>query len=706
MWLRITPINDTTATTREVLQDLTKTVTQTTTILEAAPTLQSSVPDTVELLVPTRSEGLEDILEREYQVADIAWAYSDVGNINIASLNFPALLIALAPVWDRLKRFAWFRADLRLRFRVNTTPYHYGTVIVATQPASPDTATEWAAHIVQMTGSQSMLLSANNQTPVDMDIPFVLPMEYLPVLSTLTDDIANVKIRVLNPLKIAGAGTNPTISISVFASFKNVKLMGASAIVANSKSTVSPKKETKKKQGFIGKFAGTVGSIAGAMTKVPIIGGIAAAVSPIADAIGSVADWFGWDKPPVLKPTRPTHDVPNHDWTTVRSAIDTTVLGPDQDYRLSTESTVYGVDTPEAQSFKALIQRPMLSDTFAITSAQATSTVFKTLQVKPFHCTSDGLSKVYFDYMSHMCRFFDSWRGGIKYLVFVSTSAYTSARVRVTYQPNDGAVASVPNGGEANSKIVEIQGDTMFSFTVPFVSNAAYKPTSTDIADTSGSTSGIGQLLFSLVSLTRTSGSTDTIYFNIFRAAAEDFEFNTPSDMVVPNCDYHSEFKNTFDSIVPGSSSVIQEGIVKSPPLTHTTDYLKNVPRDSVTVANSATVNIDGLGADYLVYCNPFRFWRGGLHVYTFPTTGFVSFAKTGRRNTYQLHYGCVASKVDAVTLPFDCNLRYRSFVAPTSPDLNRVQLYNHTGASVEYAVSAADDFTLSGIKGPAASSY
>lgn len=706
MWLRITPINDTTATTREVLQDLTKTVTHTTTLLEASPSVQSSVPDLVDLLVPTRSEGIEEILEREYQVADIAWAYSDVSNTNIAILNFPSLLIALAPVWDRIKRFAWFRADLHLRFRVNTTPYHYGTAIVAAQTDSPDAATEWAGHLVQMTGSQSVLLSANNQTPVDMDIPFVLPYEYLPVLSTLNDEIGTVRIRVLNPLKIAGAGTNPTISISVFAAFKNVKLMGASAVVANSKSTVTPKKETTKKQGFIGKFAGTVGNIAGALTKVPLVGGIASAVSPIANAIGSVADWFGWDKPPLLKPARPVRDSPNHDWNTIRSALDTVVLGPDQDYRLSTESTVYGVDTPEARSFKALIQRPMLSETFSITSSQATSTVFKNIQVKPFHCTSDGVNKVYFDYMSHMCRFFNSWRGGIKYLVFVSTSAYTSARVRVTYQPNSASVTTIPNGGEANSKIVEIQGDTMFTFTVPYTSNNAYTNTSTDIADTSGPIAGMGQLLFSLVSLTRTSGSTDTIYFNVFRAAAEDFEFNTPSDMATPNCDYHMEFKNTFDCIVPGSSSVVQEGIVKAPPLTHTIDYIKNVGRNSQSLANLTAVNIDGLGADYLVYCNPFRFWRGGINIYTFPTNGSVSFSKLGRRGIYQVHYAGVNSRVDAVTLPFDCNRRYRYLVSPTVPDVNRCQFLNDSGSSVEYAVSAADDFTLSGIKGPGSSSF
>lgn len=699
-------INDTQATSREVLEDLQKTTTTTTTLLEAAPSLDSEVVDLAQSLVPAREEGIEEILQREYQVSDIAWSYTNVGNANIAILQFPKLLTDLTPVWDRLKRFVYFRADLHLRFRVNTTPYHYGAVLVSTQGNSP-VSTDWAEHVVQMSGSQSVVLSANSQTPVDMEIPYLLPVEYLRNKTTFTNELAEVQIRVISPLKISGSGTNPAISISVFAAFKNIKLLGASTIVATSDLKVSkktsPKEETQKKQGFIGKSAKVVGDIAGSLSKLPVIGGIASAVSPIADAVGFVADIFGWDKPPVLKPARPVSILPAHDWQTNRTAIDSVVFGPDQDYRVSTEDSVFGVSTPEARSLKALIMRPMYSHTASITSAQAASTVFHTINVKPYKPVTDAVSKTWPDFLSHLCKFHDSWRGGIKYLVYVSTSSYTSARVRVTYQPNGGAVASVPNGGEANSRVVEIQGDTIFTFTVPYTSDSAYEKVYRDIADTN---TGIGRLHFSLVSTVQTSGSTDTIYFNVFRAGAEDFEFNNPCNVVQPNCDFQKEFKKTFDSIIPGATTVVQENLVRPPPFAHTLDYVKIYGNDEYTLNTATGATVNNLKTKYLDYLSPFRYWRGALHVATAPYDGTLSFSRKTQSPAYRTLHTAPNANFTAVTMPFDCDWRFRSFASPDSPTVNALDVWNASGAQIVYSVFAGDDFQVAGIKGPAKTTY
>lgn len=698
----MTSVSDlTTATTRAVLDNQVELQSQTTTMIQAEPPQPiESTKDPIQL-VGSRKEGLEDVLTREYQIDDIAWAYSSVGNTNIATLNFPAALIAITPLYERLKRFCYFRADLRLRLRCNSTPYHYGSLLVSYQQNNPTDAL-WARSIWQQSGSPSIVLSANNQTPVDIVIPYFCPAEALAVSAGLGDDLAAVKFNVLNPLKIAGSGSNPTISISCFAKFENIVLFGASAVANSSKATTTSKTETKRKQGFIGKTAGVVGDIAGALTKIPVVGGIAAAVSPIAKAVGSVADWFGWDKPPLLKPTKPISIFPSSDFPQIRGVQDSCVLGPDHDYRLSTEDRVYGVETPEARSFKALLQRPMLNDTFSITSAQATSTVFKTIKVKPFWVGWNGVNEYYPDYLGHYSSFFDSWRGGLKYLVYVSTSSYTSAKVRVTYQPNSAAVASVPNGGEANSFIIEIQGDTVFSFTVPYTAARAYTATERALA---GSGQGIGSLHFSLVSATRTSGSTDTIYFNVFRSAAEDFEFNTPTTYVTPNCDYQSEFKKTFKPIIPSIDAVVQAGICKPDPFHHTTDYAKNASAETTTILDSQAVTISCLTGSNLKFFSPFRYWRGALNVYVrpFDNTMNVEARTPSVSNTfYDSRNGDNTNQTHAYTLPFECDERFRSFETPSYPRDRYLNVYNATGESHTLTVGAGDDFTVSGIKGPA----
>jgi hypothetical protein len=705
--VRTTPINDnTTATTRDVLTDDVVLQDHNTSHHEAVPQLMETKVDLSQPFVTSRSEGLESILQREYLVSDVAWAYSDVGNTNIASLSFPSLLFALAPLWDRIKMFTFFKADLRLRFRVNSTPYHYGSVLIAANPV-PAFSSAWDNHIAQMSGSQSILLSANNQTPVEMTIPFASPTEFINVDST-SANLATVVIRVLNALKIAGSGTNPSISISVFASFVNIKLQGPSTIVATSSGKtnhkkVSPTQETKIKQGFIGKTAKVVGDIAGGLTKVPIIGGIASAVAPIADLVGGVADFFGWDKPPVLKPSRPVYDASDADWYTARSAVSATVLGPDPDYRLSTDPKVFHVDDPACRSLQALLQSPMLCSTFSITSAQAASTVFKTIQVKPFSYMLSGLSDCYPDYMGHYAQFYDSWRGSIKYLIYVATSSYTSARLRITYQPNLEAVASVPNGGEAPSMIVEIQGDTVIEFTVPYVQQAAYQPVDRHTSDAAVVYSN-GALHFSLVNSTRTSGSTDTIYFNVFRAAGEDFEFNDPVVKITPNCDYAVNFKKQFPSIVPDSQDVALDNLLKPNKFAGVTDYVKVRPSDPTQSNSAVTTTFDFLSTNFTNYLAPFRFWRGGLIFYVSPYAAPSLTIQHDSGNSQLLkHYEATSSlpTQSAVVVPFSCNYRYRIIGSSLTGGKHRIAYYNASSSNVALSVGAADDFQVGGRIGP-----
>jgi hypothetical protein len=593
--------------------------------------------------------------------------------------------------------FAFFKADLKLRFRVNSTPYHYGSVIIAANPV-PAFTSPWSDHIAQMTGSQSLLLSANNQTPIEITIPFSQPTEFINVTSASTN-LANVVIRVLNPLKISGSGTNPTISISVFASFANLRLQGPSTIVATSSSKTnkktSPAAETKTKQGFIGKTAKVVGDIAGGLTKVPIIGGIASAVAPIADLVGGVADFFGWDKVPVLKPSKPVYVATDADWFTNRSALSATTMGPDPDYRLSTDAKVFHVEDDACRSLQALLQTPMLTDTFSIVSSQAASTVFKSIVVRPFTYMLSGLNDGYVDYMGHYCQFYDSWRGSIKYLIFVSTSSYTSARLRITYQPDLRAVASVPNGGEAPSMVVEVQGDTVIEFTVPYVQQAAYQPVERNL--TGNPTQANGQLHFSLVNVTRTSGSTDTIYFNVFRAAGEDFEFNDPVQKIVPNCDYVQNFKKTFPSIVPESKDIALDNLLKPNKFAGVTDYVKIVPSDGVQNNTASTTTFDSLSPNFLAYLSPFRFWRGGRVFYRM-SYGASSLTKAGSNYRVKRFDD---SLENAAVFPFTCNYRYRIFSSPTTGGADTINFYNAATQNVIVAVGAADDFQVGGRIGP-----
>jgi hypothetical protein len=352
--------------------------------------------------------------------------------------------------------------------------------------------------------------------------------------------------------------------MSLFAQFTDFTILGPSEVIANSKSVASSKKivpgdkeqRNANKQGTLGKVAGAVSDIASKLTAIPVVGSIASTVAPIASMVGGIFDYFGWDKPTNISSQVFTTNRPNRGLQhgSGQDLSEVVALKPDQ--KVSTEAKLFGFEDVATRSFVKLLQTPLWIGSFTIPNNQVVGSVFKKFWVRPYapnYITTGEPATLEIqshDYMSYYSQFFTSCRGGYKYLIHFDTSSYTTTRLRITFEPSRSTIMSITDGGDSFSRIIDINGATTVVFEVPYCYPSLRMPIGYTVTDNQPAN---GQLLLSLVNPIQTNGSsTDVVFANVFRCAADDFRFYQPHKFDITRLTPLSE-----EDILPNSLSQI-----------------------------------------------------------------------------------------------------------------------------------------------------
>lgn len=501
----------------------------------------SVVPDAVVLTSPIDTfqwsqPTFDQVVSRWYKIATPNWPYTASQDTTISSIDVSHALFNITSLFDRVKRFRYWRGNIKVRLQTNSTPFHYGSLFAAIVPfytnaEAAQTDTQIPVTTFSLSGQKcSGYLSANTGKPLELSCPLQTPYEYLNI--TQQNDLRpfQLMICVMNPLKVAGGGTNPTLQLSIFAQFEDFKLLAPSEAVANSSSKKIVSGDTEQrnanKQGTLGKVAGAVSNIASKLTAVPVIGSIASGVAPIASAVGAIFDVFGWDKPTNISSQLYTIERQGRGLVFGSGQDPSEPVGLKPDQKLSTEAKHFGLEDPATRSLPALLQTPMWNGSFTIANNQVTENIFKRLFIRPYApdiTAGVGEETQRHDYLSYYSQFFRSCRGGYKYFIHFDTSSYTSARVRLTFEPSNTGVAVVTDGGDSFSRIIDVNGATCVTLEIPYCYPSARMPI---VQTINNGTTMNGQLMFSLVNPIQTNGSSaDTIMVNIFRCAADDFKF-------------------------------------------------------------------------------------------------------------------------------------------------------------------------------------
>jgi len=234
----------------------------------------------------------------------------------------------------------------------------------------------------------------------------------------------------------------------------------------------------------------------------------------------------------------------------------------------------------------------------------------------------------------------------MKYRIHFVGSAFVTARVRISHFPSLDIPSSIEEyAGDIVSTVVDIRGDTIVEFTVPYLGARPYAPVVGftgygDVWDTFLPTSdNYSVLVFSWINpITEPSpDGVGSIWMNIWQSAAEDFVFNglvrkvaqLPCGAVAapPAATLHSAeqaFSKPFQPMAPAHAA-IEAGLVR----TESIDTIEHICQryypyiQGTGITNPLPNALENNTLDNIWHCAQlFRYYRGGMRykIYTPPT--------------------------------------------------------------------------------------
>nr|QDH87618.1 MAG: hypothetical protein H4RhizoLitter211311_000002 [Picornavirales sp.] len=182
---------------------------------------------------PYPDQQMKTILSRLYPIDNWAWSGSSTSGTLLISYHFPnALINASTNLQEKLHRFQYLRAAVRVLIRLNATKFHAGKLLVTWVPCYKKGTTDSNAmqDMYSASCNNSVIVSANTTVPVDFIIPWVTPYSYWNMrdsyATTAQGLMGYIKVWVLHPLILAGASNTPSCNVTLYASFVDPEVAG------------------------------------------------------------------------------------------------------------------------------------------------------------------------------------------------------------------------------------------------------------------------------------------------------------------------------------------------------------------------------------------------------------------------------------------------------------------------------------------------
>lgn len=499
---------------------------------------------------PYKDDTLYGFLQRPRLISTSTWDDTYAAGSRIVVVDPYFEMITSVAFRNKLENFNFFKAGVRIGVRVNGTPFHYGKLLIAWKPMCGSTRQnqqEMRDNIYSSSAYPHIIISPTENEVNEMVLPFAYDSAYMDLSLDQIRSPGQLFIYVLNPLALDAVV--PPVSVSVFANFEDVALAGQSGIVnlplhtrqviyddPNPFTPVSSafvaqgdmqrEAVSKSKEGVISGPLKATSAIAGALTTIPGIGMWASSVSIVSSALAKVMEKFGYCKPNTLETTAP-RILRLGDFSLgegVDSAPLTQVI-PGQS--VSDLSHHLGGKTNEMDLLN-IVSTPSLRGIFTWQGNDAPEATLFTCFINPadtYTVVQGGSIRVLPTMLSWVCKTFGFWRGSLRYDVQITCSNFHSGRMRVLFQPRNGGVLTDFDHQNCINRIVDIQNETEFSFTVPYISDLPWHSLNLNSLEEQ-----IGFLQFSVVNeLTHTTEPIPEVHVNVWVSAGPDFQLAMPT---------------------------------------------------------------------------------------------------------------------------------------------------------------------------------
>ena len=237
----------------------------------------------------------------------------------------------------------------------------------------------------------------------------------------------------------------------------------------------------KSKQGMVSGVAETVMKIANPLRYVPSLSSIASPAYYIAGAVGGIAKQLGYGYP-LNQEARKPMVLDQFNYSHGQGLATSTQLSLAQEACVKPLAlSLWNKDEMKPES---LLTHRQLVSSFAIAPAAANTLVWSHL-VHPLAVPEQYLGDDYrccnIDHTmaSHYCNLFQLWRGSMTYSLHIFASSFHSARIRISWLPNDMnptrfAGDSLDLKYNLAGMIVDIRGNDIINFSIPFLMGEFY----------------------------------------------------------------------------------------------------------------------------------------------------------------------------------------------------------------------------------------
>lgn len=474
-------------------------------------------------------------LSRPYNVGTYIWPASATIGTNVFTIVFPDVLFAITNLQNKLASMAFMRPDIEISVRVNGTLMHYGRLVFC-----------WIPQAVLMNATYKnyknafsnkwFQVSANSQQVTKIKIPYTSYKNYINIGLNSTD-LFTLYGYVSVPLNSVN-GTASPVNVTVFAQIIEPRVAGY--VYRNDYTAQSGElEEANQSKTLVSRVTKKAGELAKCFTQLPYIGTYAATISSGLFSVSSMFQALGLSVPMNIQHIQPMQ-VRQPRWNQVSDTPHSLSLGPRPDSEVTKDFGLVN-DTEECLDMLHFVSRPSLLYTGQIASSDAPGTIDFNQWITPIlmNCTDYSAGFTSAGYvglpMQFMARYALYWRGGIKFHFSFVCSRFHSLRVRIFYLPyysNNANVFPTPTEIQTNDTlnyVVDIETEKEVSFTIPYMQLYEWSQiTSGFVVASSNETNGyLGLQLIN--SLTAGASTVSPLFYQVFVAAANDFQLGTPS---------------------------------------------------------------------------------------------------------------------------------------------------------------------------------
>ncbi len=432
------------------------------------------------------SAQLQKFLNRPVQIYNYSWT---LGGTSTASFDPWQLYFNHTSIKKKIDNYYLIRAKLKLKFVINASPFHYGTLLCAYKPLSKfltpaviDTSLT-SADMANVGFSQLPRVYVYAQTSQggEMELPFLYPREWLD--ATTSADFTNmgtVYIRPMTALQFANSGTGVNVNMQVFAWAEDVSLSGPTVKLAlqSAEEIINlPPQSNEDEYGSISGPASSIANMAGLLTEAPVIGPYATATCMAASAISGIAKLFGFTNVPVVSDVHQMTPSPFPMFASPEIGTQIEKLTLDPKNELTIDPTSVGIDTGDELLISNIVQRETYITQFPWAISNVVDDILFSIGITP---TLDRIevastaSIVNQSPMSMVSRMFSYWRGDIKLRLKFNCSQYHRGRVRISWDPVGAIGSTADSTTEVFTKIVDLAKCTDIDINIPYMQSTAF----------------------------------------------------------------------------------------------------------------------------------------------------------------------------------------------------------------------------------------